>query len=340
MTDPSGPIPIMRHGGDPGAAMRRYGIPSEDWLDLSTGINSVTYPFAFLEETDWKKLPQSDAVERLLAAARTAYDVPGHLAIAAVPGTDAAIRLLPALAGAPGPVGILGPTYSEHAAAFRAGGFTPAESGDIDAVLAAPVAVVVNPNNPTGTVVPPDSLLARWGANRAGGLLIVDEAFADCDPGVSVVPLIGDEPVVVLKSFGKFFGLAGLRLGFVIGAPEFVRQLAERSGPWAVSGPALAVGAQALADATWIADTRRGLRTDCDRFDAILAAHGLTPSGSVPLFRLVADRGAQALHERLAQNGIWTRIFDYDANWLRMGLPRSDEDRNRVAGALESLPAS
>lgn len=334
MSTPPSPTPIMQHGGDLGAAATAFGIPVDDWLDLSTGINPVAYPIDALSERAWHRLPQSEALERLLATARTAYGVADHLDIIATPGTQAAIQWLPIALGAQGQVAVRTPTYTEHAAAWRIASCDIVEAADLETLLGHAIAVIVNPNNPDGTRVPPQRILDMWRNNADCRLLVIDEAFADCDPEISAIPHIRDEPVAVLRSFGKFFGLAGLRLGFVVARPHLIADLTRLIGPWAVSGPALDIGAAALADKDWIEQTRQDLLSDQAKLDAILRQEGLEPKGRVPLFRLVEHPDAQDIHRRLCKAGIWTRVFAFNPHWLRVGLPRSNVDRARLADAL------
>lgn len=331
---PTSPVQTMQHGGDLGAASEHYGIAPADWLDLSTGINARPYPASDLDERIWTRLPQADGMAELIAAARTAYAVPGHLDIVAVPGTQAAIQWIPMTLDMKDTVAIRTPTFTEHATSWRIAGHIISESRDIETGLASAVAVVVNPNNPDGVIETPERVLSLWRRNAKRRLLVVDEAFADCDPSTSVVPKIRDEPVVVLRSFGKFFGLAGLRLGFAVARPPLAADLSRRIGPWAVSGPAIAIGTAALSDKTWIRETRKALAADRAKFDAILARHAMTPVGTVPLFCLVEHVDAGDLHRHLAQNGIWTRVFASNPTWLRFGIPRTDADRDRVDAAL------
>lgn len=325
------------HGGDLAAAEARYGRPAAGWLDLSTGINAVPYPVPALAPAVWRRLPQPDAEAALLDAARAAYGVAPDKAIVAAPGTQALIQLLPMLAP-PGPVAVRSPTYGEHARVWRAAGYAVREPGDLDGLAGAGVAVVVNPNNPDGRLAPPDALLAASEAMRcAGGLLVVDEAFADVMPevGLSGRPAAESDGVVVLRSFGKFFGLAGVRLGFAIGPPSPVARLQALLGPWAVSGPAIAIGMTALSDGDWIAATRADLAARVSRLDGILAQAGLAVAGGTSLFRLVDSAQARAIHESLARAGIWTRAFPAHPRWLRIGVPGGEAEFGRVVAALE-----
>jgi cobalamin biosynthetic protein CobC len=338
MNDPGERRDLPRHGGDLDHATARYGMPPGGWLDLSTGINPRAYPAPTVAASDLVRLPGRDALSRLIAAARAAYDVPPGVGIIAVPGSEAAIGALPFVAP-PGPVVVVGPTYGSHAAAWRAAGRDVAEVASIDRVDAdAAIAVIANPNNPDGRTVTPDRLteLARRLGDR-GGLLVVDEAFADLDPGIGLGPVPGGMPAVVLRSFGKFHGLPGLRLGFVAGHRATLDRLAAVFGDWPVSGPALSIGQAALADRGWREATRRRLADDAARLRALLAAAGLTIAGGTDLFVLIADAGAGALHAGLARQGVWTRAFADRPEWLRFGLPADGAGFARLERALVAI---
>jgi cobalamin biosynthetic protein CobC len=294
------------HGGGIDAAAARWGGARGDWLDLSTGINPVAWPVGALEPGDWTALPDRGAMAALEAAARAFWRVPEGLRVIAAPGASALIARLPGLV--PGlDVFVPGPTYNEHAAAFRAAGHRVVDDP------AAPVHVLVHPNNPDGRV---------WPSAAVGGraLTVVDESFCDVMPGASHVAQAG-AGVIVLKSFGKFWGLAGLRLGFAIGPADLIGRLEEMLGPWPVSGPALRVGAAALRDDAWAAQTRARLAADAARLDALVSAPVV---GGTTLFRLYDVGDAAACQERLARGRVWSRVFPYSAGWLRLGLPAPD----------------
>jgi len=336
--------PAPRHGGDLAFATARYGAPVGGWLDLSTGINPRPYADTAIAPEALTRLPQSAAMDELLAAARRCYRVPDGAAVVAAPGSQALLQWLPTLAQ-PSLVAVVAPTYSEHARAWAAGGTAAGhrmvEVAGLADAAAADVIVVVNPNNPDGRIFPAAELLdlARGRAGR-GGFLVVDEAFADVAPDASVVPRLGDAPVVALRSFGKFFGLAGLRLGFAVGAPALIAGLERKLGPWAVSGPAVEIGARALADDAWIAATRTGIGDRRRRLDHVLAAAGLDVVGGTDLFRLVDDARAADVFIRLGRAGILVRDFADRPTWLRFGVPGRDADLGRLQRALSSAGPS
>ncbi|MBI1418679.1 MAG: aminotransferase class I/II-fold pyridoxal phosphate-dependent enzyme [Limimaricola sp.] len=308
------------HGGGLDAAVAQYGGSRNNWLDLSTGINPVPYPLTALPADAWTALPDAGATDWLIAAARAFWQVPEQAVIVPAPGASALIARLPSLV--PGlPVQIAGPTYNEHAAAFRA-------AGNVVQDGPAPVRVDVHPNNPDGRLAPETTSAAR--------LHVIDESFCDTMPGASLISRTAQDSTVVLKSFGKFWGLAGLRLGFAIATPATLTgptgSLAEMLGPWPVSGPALAIGAAALADIEWAAATRARLTDDAARLDQMMTAKGAALVGGTALFRLYAVDNAAAWQARLARGHVWSRIFPYSHTWLRLGLPHPDRwDQLRAA---------
>jgi len=330
--------PPIQHGGDPKAAEARFGVPKDGWLDLSTGINPVAYPLGAVPQERFARLPLKSECDAILEAARRAYSVPEKAAIVASPGTQALIQMVPTLF-APSSVSIMGPTYGEHAPAWTAAGHELEDVGSICAQAAqpAPFGVVVHPNNPDGRTQTVEGLLAfAEELHGRGGILVVDEAFADVTPDLSVTPHAGDDGLVVLRSFGKFFGLAGVRLGFAVTTFEIAEQLEEKLGPWAVSGPALWAGEQALRDPDWIATTRVRLQADAARLDALLQRSGLDIVGGTDLFRLAQSPKAQDIYQQLGRAGILVRPFAYRPDWLRFGLPGCEEDWVRLENALRS----
>ncbi len=315
--------------------MARFGGAPDRWLDLSTGINPNPYPVPPLPNDVWQRLPSRADEAALLAAARRAYAVPDGVDIAAASGTQALIQWLPRLA-APGAVAVVSPTYNEHAAAWRLAGHEVIAVAAAESVPeAARHAVIVNPNNPDGRIVDHAALARIADAVAArGGVMVIDEAFADLDPAIGAAALCRDLPVVVLRSFGKFYGLAGLRLGFALGAPERIARIDAAMGPWRCAGPALVIGRAALTDEAWADATRAKLRRQAARLDAVLQAAGFAPAGGTALFRLVRHPHASAYHTALAQQHIWCRRFDWADDLLRFGLPPDDAALARLSRAL------
>ncbi|WP_430244001.1 threonine-phosphate decarboxylase CobD [Neorhizobium sp. DAR64861/K0K2] len=306
----------------------------EPWIDLSTGINPHSYPHTPIPGNVFARLPEPSSLERLKTVAAEAYQAPSPSHIAAGPGTQILLPIIAELVAADGKAAILSPTYAEHARAAAMAGFQVLETDDLDHLSTASLAVIVNPNNPTGRIVSTDDILALAKIMAAkGGLLVVDEAFMDVSEAQSVAGDVGDGGLIVLRSFGKFYGMAGLRLGFAIGDPKITARIDERLGPWAVSGPALHVASEALADGEWQAAMRLKLSTDAARLDAALSAAGIPVFGGTSLFRFIHDRRAQGLFHNLGEHGIMTRRFSERPDDLRLGLP-DKKDWTRLEAAL------
>lgn len=317
----SHPVNTRDHGGGIDAACLRYGGTRNDWVDLSTGINPNPYPVADLAPDAWTALPDQAAMDRLMRAARQFWNVPDGAMIVAASGASALIALMPFLTEQSS-VYIPQPTYNEHEAAFGA-----QNRPRVDVARDAPVHVHVHPNNPDGRMITPEMVTAP-------ALSIIDESFCDTCPQNSLVGLAARPDVVVLKSFGKFWGLAGMRLGFAIARPEIAHRLADMLGPWAVSGPALQIGAEALEDHDWADQTRLQLEAAAQRLDALMAGHARRLIGGTSLFRSYEVEDAAALQARLASAHIWTRIFPYSTTWIRFGLPASEDHWARLEEAL------
>lgn len=312
------------HGGGIDAARARWGGARGDWIDLSTGINPHAYPLPALPAEAWTALPDRGAEAALVAAARRFWKVPEDAAVLAAPGTSALIARLPGLR-APGRVAIPGPTYNEHGRAFRKAGWTVTEAVHDHTV---PARVIVHPNNPDGRL---------WSAPETPGLVVIDESFADTCPEASLIAEAARPGRIVLKGLGKFWGLAGLRLGFALGDPALIARLADLLGPWPVSGPALAIGSAALTDDAWADAMRARLEEEAARLDALLGRAGARVLGGTSLFRLAEVPEAHHWQEALARRRIWTRVFPYSRHWLRLGLPGSELAWGRLAQALETI---
>ncbi len=321
----------IAHGGGLIAARARFPMAPEPWIDLSTGINPLPYPVPNLRPEVYHRLPEPEEVRQLEAMAARAYGVADPRTVVAAPGTQILISLLPHLLR-PSRVVIVGPTYAEHAAVWAAAGNSMSVVADLAALDGAPAAVLCNPNNPDGRRIHGTELAALA---RHVGVLIVDEAFADLEePGLSLAPTLPAN-AIVLRSFGKTYGLAGLRLGFAVAALPMARSIRNVLGPWAASGPAIALGTAALADATWLDATRARLQADVARLDGLLAQAGFRILGGTLLFRLAQHAAAAKTFDRLGQSGILARRFDAEPSWLRFGIPGGEWDR--LAAALPSV---
>jgi cobalamin biosynthetic protein CobC len=326
----------MKHGGDLTEAMARYGGTPAMWLDLSTGINPRPWPISpDLPAEVWQRLPARAAEDALIAAAREAYEVPADAGLVAAPGTQSLIQWLPQLADE-GAVAIVAPTYNEHAMAWRLARHDVVTIADLDALPEnVRHAVIVNPNNPDGRVTDRAALARAATLLRdRGGWLVIDEAFADVEPDISAAVLCVDLPVVVLRSFGKFYGLAGLRLGFAIARQDIAQRVALAIGPWPCSGPALHIGTAALRDHEWAGRTRAAMAQLARELDAVLVEAGFGMAGGTGLFRLARHPGAGAVHTALAAQHIWCRRFDWADDLLRFGLPGDRHGLDRLAAAL------
>lgn len=310
------------HGGGVAAARARFG--GEDWLDLSTGINPHAWPGT--PPVDWRPLPDEQALRRLEQAAAAHFGCDAD-SVCAVPGTETGLRLIGERLD--GPIFHLVPTYRTH------GEMADSRPVRMEGLAAADGATLIlaNPNNPDGRLLERDALHAML-ARRGDGWLLVDEAFADCHPAHSIAADVADgRRLLVFRSFGKYFGLAGLRLGFVLGPRAVVAALRQRLGAWPVSAAAIAIGTAAYGDTAWIAATRLRLQREAAALDAMLRAAGFHPQGACPLFRLI-DCDAPALFGRLAKRAILSRPFDHNPRWLRLGLPGSAASLARLQAAL------
>lgn len=319
---------MREHGGNLDQAQQRFGGRAEDWIDLSTGINRLPYPLGQIDPHYWNALPSRSDLDALHQAAQHAYRT--SAAVVATGGAQAAIQMLPQLASL-GRARILAPTYNEYAGVLSAAGWEVEEVGALDALAGADLAIVANPNNPDGRCFPPRDLLALL---QRVGRLVVDESFADAVPQASLAPEADRPGLLILRSFGKFYGLAGLRLGFAIGNSPDVARLAAMSGPWPVSGAAIAIGCRALRDDAWAEATSARLARDCVRLDDIAQAQGWRLVGGAPLFRLYDTPDALTAQDKLARGQIWSRVFAQKPTLLRLGLPGSKAEWTRLAEVL------
>lgn len=338
----------FEHGGELRRAASHYGMPLEQWLDLSTGISPHAWPVPAVPTSIWHRLPEDD--DGLLAAAASYYGVDERF-LTAVAGSQAAIQAVPRLLD-PGMVVLPQPTFSEHGKAWQAAGhqlFAVAPYALDNAIMSndcCRYAVVVSPNNPTGERYPP-AQLERWRQQleARGGLLLVDEAFMDATPEQSVLQTALKPGLVVLRSVGKFFGLAGLRLGFAMAQPGLGRRLRTALGPWEVSHPARFLGQQVLSDTAWQAQARRRLMSEQERLYQLLrkfvgeCAHTLEPqppTGCALFQSLHMPQDAEALFDHFSRRAILIRLFA-DSGWIRFGLPPGEPGWRRLEEALENF---
>ena len=308
----------------------------EPFIDLSTGINPHPYPVPELSSALFERLPDRADVRRLAAVVAQCYGAPSADHVLPAPGTQI---LLPqvAMLVPPGRAAVLRTTYAEHHRAASLAGHSVTEVSSADQLGRADLAIVVNPNNPDGRLVEKTTLLDIADALRPrGGILVVDESFADvAPPDASLAGDIGRGNIVVLRSFGKFYGLAGLRLGFALAAPSLVNRLDAMLGPWAVAGPALFIGEKALADGAWKLQTLTRLTEAAARLDEMLTNTRLEVVGGTPLYRLTRSPEAEQLFAQLGRAGILVRRFSEEPTWLRWGLPRNENEWRRLGNALQ-----
>ncbi|WP_421873126.1 threonine-phosphate decarboxylase CobD [Pararhizobium sp.] len=327
--------PIV-HGGGITEAAAAFGGKPEDWLDLSTGINPNPVRLPDIDVQAWHRLPDRHLVDSARHAAARYYRSSDILPLP-VPGTQSVIQLLPRLVAPGRRIAIFAPTYGEYARAFASAGFAIDEVSSADQLTPDHgLAILVNPNNPTGRAFASEDVVGMAQRMQAhGGLLLVDEAFGDTAPHLSVAgQTAGHGNLIVFRSFGKFFGLAGLRLGFVI-APELVLSaFQEWLGPWAVSGPALVVAAKLMGEDTQAVQSL--ILSRSEGLGAVLRQAGLTIIGGTPLFTLVDHARAADLHAHLCQQRVLTRKFAYAPSWLRIGLAPDAAGDTRLADALRS----
>ena len=331
-----GAPPFVAHGGRLDAARRLFPDAPQPWIDLSTGVNPRAYPLPPLADEVFKRLPDDDAFAALDGAARKAYGAPAGADVVPGGGAQAFIQMLPRVFPAKR-VAILGFTYAEHAACWAAMGAQVEMVETLDALANADVGVIVNPNNPDGRVVGPQDILSAAAQMSQRGLLIVDESFMDFTPEASVAGFAQNESLVVLRSFGKAYGLPGLRLGFALCSRARGTTLRAALGPWAISGPALSIGARALADQAWRTSAARACAGDAARLDALLTKPGFHIVSGTTLFRLAAHPHASRRFAHLAARGILTRGFADRPDWLRFGLPPNESAWARLAATLESV---
>jgi cobalamin biosynthetic protein CobC len=298
---------MLEHGGNLAAAAKQYDIPLENWLDLSTGINPDGYPIADIPAAAWQKLPLED--DGLIEAACAFYGCQSALSTA---GSQAALQILPQLRTT-SKVAMPKFMYQEHANAWQGNGhdvikfdFFP----DENIIQQTDVLLLCNPNNPTATKFSVADLLG-WHAALAArdGWLIVDEAFMDVTSEHSIAKYAHLKGLFVLRSLGKFFGLAGARVGFLLGEELILKQMQEAIGPWSITGPSRLIASQALLNKAWQEKARIQLAENSQKLAALLSKYNLTPMSGTALFQFVPTKNARALQQHLAQQGIWVRLF-------------------------------
>ena len=317
------------HGGGVAAASAHFGGAPASWLDLSTGINPHAWPGAAEQAIDWRALPDEQGLRVLEQAAADHFGVAADH-VCALPGTEIGLRLVGKLLD--GPVRHASPAYRTHGAMVP--GAAPVDLDHLDHADGQTL-ILANPNNPDGRIHGVAALRALLDRRGPDGWLVVDEAFADGHPDISLAPFVADDRrLMLLRSFGKFFGLAGLRLGFLVAPRAIIARVRDRLGAWPVSAAAIAIGTAAYRDTAWIEAMRNQLQREAQALDALLLRCGHQPIGQSPLFRLIEMPHAMALLERLAGQAILTRPFEAQPQWLRIGLPADAMGLARLERAL------
>ena len=329
---------MLRHGGDLATVVKLYHIPKGLWLDLSTGIAPVGYPVPALPAEVWRRLPVRNG--SFFEAAQSYYQAD---ALRAVGGSQQAIQALPQyrrqLKKESGVVWVPLQGYKEHQNAWLTAGFTIKHYVKLphtSELSAQDVVVIINPNNPTGAVQPLDSISKlHERLVELDGWLIVDEAFGDAVSGFdSTVPLTCDKHCFVLRSMGKFFGLAGLRIGFVIAHEQHLALLDNFIGPWPVNGPALFIAEEALKDTRWQQKQQTALKQTSVYLHDLLKENLAVETVGTNLFRTAYLQDAKALHHHLCSYGIYTRLTD-EKDAIRFGLPNCN-DMARLKSVLDN----
>ncbi|WP_299734651.1 threonine-phosphate decarboxylase CobD [uncultured Endozoicomonas sp.] len=327
---------MLNHGGKLRAASVRYQIPLSDWVDLSTGVNPQCYPIPEIPLVSWNRLPEDD--DGLIEAAASYY---GCNSILPVAGSQAAIQSLPVIRRQLFPdsntIAIPAIGYREHFHAWSQQGYEilTYEDEPTEAQLhQADVVLIINPNNPTGHLIDPKKLLS-WHdqLSKRQAWLVIDEAFMDCSPEHSLTDKVPCSGLILLRSIGKFFGLAGIRLGFVLAEKSVLTCLQEHLGPWTINGPSRFIAQQALKDDIWQQQNMTRLKTSGNRLLKLLQEHFSKVYGT-PMFATVFTDRACVLHESLCKKGIFTRLLD-DESGIRFGLPRNTDDWHRLASGLQ-----
>lgn len=325
---------MLEHGGQLRQAAELYNIPLKNWVDLSTGINPNGWSVPQIPSTCWQRLPENN--DGLLKAAQDYYQCENLLAVA---GSQAAIQALPFLYPR-AKVGVLHPAYAEHEACWQQAGhkiiqLTPETIEQ--SLNQLQVLIIVNPNNPTGHIFSQQQLLDWHKVLQANnGLLIVDEAFMDTKPSQSLSSLSPRQGLIILRSIGKFFGLAGIRCGFVIAEAKLLKVLEQKLGVWALSHVTRHVAKGALMDKKWQQQTLVSLPQQAQRLQKLLNLYDLQISGNHELFLWIKTANAEILHQQLAQQGILTRLFKQPQS-LRFGLAKNEKEWQKLAAVLNSI---
>ena len=319
------------HGGDLDIALAKYGGHLKDWLDLSTGINRISYPWKLKNDISLQNLPRKKTIENLsLAASKTLKMDKGTLTLS-VGGAQSAIQFLPLLFRGNNSVKILSPTYNEYENCFRNFGFNIEKVYNFSDLKEAQIAIVVNPNNPTGKWYTEQELETL---SKKVEYLIIDQSFHSISSRKTQKL---KKNIIRINSFGKFFGLAGIRLGFVSGPFEIIKSLEKLVGPWQVSNFALDIGLQALTDSKWIFTAEKTLMQSSQNLKDLFVPVNWKLIGDTFLFHTYSTENAKKIEEQFAMEQIWIRTFDYSDKWVRIGIPGKEEEWERIKKVIGKL---
>lgn len=333
------------HGGCLNRAVKDFAIARENWLDLSTGINPQSYSLSSPPESIWRSLPEDD--DGLVATAQKYYDC---RQLIMTPGSQWSIGKIPSWCRALGNhkntvlLPYLG--YQEHRHAWQKSGFDcvyyidePTEQQ----LSTCSAMVVINPNNPSGNKVNKTQLL-QWHnrLSETGAWLIVDEAFIDAETSQSMAGDAGVTGLIVLRSLGKFFGLAGVRVGALLAWQSLLELALSELEPWSIANPSRWAAEKALQDIQWQDSMRAQLTLQSQKLSDLLHRTFSQSIGGCALFQTVWLNNAEVIYQQLAREGILVRLLsEYKTPGLRFGLPAdNDKSRARLTQALNKLDIS
>ncbi|MCI2284082.1 threonine-phosphate decarboxylase CobD [Colwellia sp. MSW7] len=341
------------HGGQLQQVAKQYNIPAENWLDLSTGIAPFSYPIPSIPEKVYQSLPQTSS--DLKTAAKRYYNADNLLV---TNGSQAIIKLLPTLWRKKNPLSttvyLPEQGYKEHALAWQTAGFTvywyKNELLEQEPIENNTVLVIINPNNPTGQLYSQSTLIKyQEKLEKSNGLLVIDEAFIDVvSPSHSMSHTINSNSntinnTLILRSFGKFFGLAGIRIGFLIGSETWIEKFNDQLGPWQVNGPAQFIAQSALSDYQWHEQQKQKLQLLSADLRTILTksipSEYINKITGTDLFQTVyftesteTKSRAENYYASLCQQAVYARLTD-DKQALRFGLAKKNQ-HERLKNAL------
>lgn len=328
----------MLHGGQLQEAKSQFPHVLQNWIDLSTGINPYAYPFSPISIKCATQLPSINDEWCLRKLAALRYEVKAPSLVAVAPGTQILISLLPYIFKAK-QVCILCPTYMEHIKSWQQAGILVHQVRSLDEFMGfasqdQTIGIICNPNNPDGRLLKiqkMQEIIESW--NNFQNHIIVDEAFMDFEEQ-SIAALLPNPGLTILRSFGKTYGLAGVRLGFLLSDTRIIEKVKEMLGPWSLSGQALHIGLQALQDQDWLLQTKNQLAKQVQQLDKLFINNNCKVVGGTHLFRLIEMKDASVFWKYLANYGIWVRRFDYNLQWLRFGLSQ-EHDWGRIQNVIK-----